>query len=96
MFRKVCDIVHNEQATYKEGHDERYNVLIGENKLLFTVDLVKEKLEHAYKAGTVAEMAEELHEIMDICRSLTGNKHFLWFSNLIESHFQWYGGFCPV
>ena len=87
VFRKESVIFNIEQATCKGGHDERYNVLIGENKLLFTVDLVKEKLEHAYKAGTVAEMAEELHEIMDICQA-TGNKHFLWFSNLIESHFN--------
>jgi len=34
-----------------------------------------------------AEMAEEISEIMDICKT-TGNKHLRWFKRLLDNHFE--------
>ena len=80
----VCNI---EEVTCKGGKEDRYNALIKENELLFTADLVKEKIRHAYEAGTVDQMKAELKEIVEICEA-TENKHFQWFSKLINGHFD--------
>ena len=61
------------KKVYHGGNVERYENLINENKLLFTADLVKEKISDA--------------EIIDICNE-TKNKHYIWFTNLLENHFE--------
>lgn len=71
----------------KEGYEEKYNQLLKDNKLLFTLDVIKEKLTKAYSETSEAQMASELEEIMDICKA-TGNPHLLWFRRLIDSHFE--------
>lgn len=63
------------------------DALLSENKLLFTLDLIKEKLSTAYTMTDEAKMAEAVIDIMDICKA-TGNKHLLWFYNLLDSHFE--------
>ena len=87
VFRKKGIIFNIEEAMCKGGREERYNALIKENKLLFTADLVKEKIRHAYEAGTVDQMKAELKEIIELCEA-TENKHFQWFSKLIKRHFD--------
>ena len=69
------------------GNEELYDALLKENKLLFLSDMVKEKLSHAYTLGDECKMAKEITEIIDICNDLS-NKHFRWFSNLLEKHFE--------
>lgn len=64
-----------------------YDSLLKENKLLFLSDMVKEKLSHAYTLGDECKMEKEITEIIDICNDLS-NKHFRWFSNLLEKHFE--------
>jgi len=66
---------------------ERYEALIRENQLLFTIDLLKEKLTQAYKQDDEARMASDIIEIMDICKA-TLNPHLLWFRRLLNSHFE--------
>lgn len=66
---------------------ERYQKIIKDNELLLTADIVKEKLSYAYTLKDEVRMADEIAEIIDICRA-TGNKHFKWFSNLLENHFE--------
>lgn len=75
------------KKVYYGGNTERYEKLIAENKLLFTTDLVKEKLSDAYAMDDEIEMSESITEIIDICRQ-TKNKHFEWFANLLENHFE--------
>ena len=87
VFRKKGIIFKIEEVTCKGGWEERYNALLKENKLLFTADLIKEKLEYAYTKATVAEMTAELKEIMNLCDA-TGDKHMQWFSKLIKEHFN--------
>ena len=69
------------------GNVARYNKLIQENKLLFTVDLVKDMLDQAFQKTTDAEMADEIDKIIDTCRA-TENTHFCWFANLLENHYE--------
>ncbi len=69
------------------GNVERYEKLISENKLLFTTDLVKEKLSDAYTMKDEIEMSNSIIEIIDICNE-TKNQHFIWFANLLENHFE--------
>ncbi|MBQ6504541.1 MAG: ISL3 family transposase [Flexilinea sp.] len=70
----------------KYGYERKYDDLLKENQLLFTIDLIKEKLHHAYTLSDETEMAESIIEIMDMCEEST-NEHLLWFSKLLSSHF---------
>jgi transposase len=76
-----------EAVTGKSGCMDRYEDLLSQNKLLFTLDLIKEKLSEAYKATDEIKMADMISEIMDICFS-TGNKHLRWFKRLLDNHFE--------
>lgn len=83
-------ILTSSRNTLEKGKPEnlgRYESLVGENKLLFTADIVKEKLTYAYFLDDECRMAYEITEIIDICRE-TGNSHFRWFANLLENHFD--------
>ena len=64
---------------------DKYQALLKENKLLFTLDLVKEKLTSAYESTDEYTMAEQIEEIIDLCRA-TENSHFIWFARLLENH----------
>ena len=69
------------------GNEARYDELIRQNKLLFTVDLVKEMLHQAFQRTSETEMANDLVQIIDTCVA-TENPHFLWFARLIENHYE--------
>jgi len=71
----------------KGGNLARYEALLKENKLLFTVDLVKEKLAAAFKLTDEYEMAVQIGEIIDLCRA-TENRHFQWFARLLDNHME--------
>ena len=47
----------------------------------------KEMLEKAYQQKTDAEMADTIDRIVETCRT-TKNKHFCWFANLLENHYD--------
>ena len=69
--------------SFKEGNEERYNKLISENPLLFTIDMIKEKLANAYELNDELIMKECIDEIIDICNS-SENDHLKWFSKLLS------------
>ena len=71
----------------RNDREARYDKLISENKLLFTCDLIKEKLRIAYKRTDCAEMVKDISEIISICID-TENKHFIWFAKMLNSHFE--------
>ncbi|MFH5835224.1 ISL3 family transposase [Proteiniclasticum sp. C24MP] len=71
----------------KPGSEEKYDQLIRENKLLFTLDIIKEMLSEAYKAPREPEMASLIIEIMEICYA-SENKHLQWFGRLMDRHFE--------
>jgi transposase len=87
ILSKGSSLFSKEQVVRKDGHLARYEDLIRQNKLLFTLDLIKEKLCEAYKMTDEPSMAGAISEIMDMCMA-TGNKHLLWFSRLLDNHFE--------
>jgi len=83
-------ILTSSRKTLEKGNKEKldkYEQLISDNQLLFTADLVKEKLSHAYTLDDECKMAQEISDIIDICRE-TRNSHFVWFAKLLEDHFE--------
>ncbi|MBO8436250.1 MAG: ISL3 family transposase [Spirochaetes bacterium] len=87
VLQSGSELFHRSEVKRKGGQEELYDSIIRENKLLFTADLVKEQLSDAFKMADEAAMAEAVIEIIDECRA-TKNRHFIWFSNLLENHFE--------
>ena len=87
VIEKSGDIFRRKEVKRKTGYVDLYESLIQENKLLFTVDLIKEKLSEAYACTDEMKMADAISEIMTLCHE-TGNKHFLWFERLLDRHFE--------
>lgn len=71
----------------KPGYVDQYDALLQDNKLFFTLDLIKEKLTHAYKLDDETQMASEIIGIMEICQASL-NPHLLWFRRLLNGHFE--------
>ncbi len=84
---KGSELFNTPTITRKGNYLETYETIIKENKLLFTADLVKEKLRAAYSLDNEKKMNKEIKEIIDICKS-TENQHFEWFAKLLENHFD--------
>ena len=84
VIHKGSPLFKTEDIKRKTGYEAKYDALIQENRLLFTLDLVKEKLSAAYALTNEPKMAEAIIDIIDICEA-TGNKHLLWFTYKISS-----------
>ena len=84
---KGSKLFGTENVVRKGGYEAKYEELLRENSLLFTLDLIKEKLADAYTSADEIRMAEKISDIMDICEA-TGNKHCLWFKRLLDRHFE--------
>ena len=87
QIHKGSSLFKTDSVIRKEGYEERYDALLQENQLLFTLDLIKEKLSLAYSQKDEAVMAEDIISIMDMCKA-TGNPHLLWFERLLSNHFE--------
>ncbi len=86
IIHKGSPLFKTEDIKRKTGYEEKYDAILKENKLLFTLDLIKEKLSAAYVMTDEVQMSEAISDIMDICKA-TGNKHLLWFEKLLDTHF---------
>ena len=87
VLHKGSNLFKTEDIVRKGGYEARYDELLLENKLLFTVDLIKEKLAEAYRMTDEAMMADKIIDIMDVCEA-TANTHLLWFRKLLDEHFS--------
>lgn len=87
VISRVSQLFNNDETTRKEGNVAKYEDLLQQNKLLFTVDLVKDKLAEAYQTESEPEIAKIISDVIDICQA-TGNQHFKWFQRLLGSHFE--------
>ena len=87
VVHKGSPLFKTEDIKRKGGNEAKYDALLQENKLLFTLDLIKEKLSAAYAMIDEAKMADAIIDIIDICKA-TGNKHLLWFGKLLDTHFE--------
>ena len=86
VVHKGSSLFKTEDIKRKSGYEAKYDALLQENKLLFTLDLIKEKMSLAYTMINEPKMAETIADIIDICNA-TNNKHLLWFGKLLDSHF---------
>lgn len=86
VIHKGSELFGTPSIVRQGGYEAKYDQLLQDNKLFFTLDLVKEKLAESYRMTDEARMSKAIIDIMDICEA-TGNKHFLWFKNLLDSHF---------
>ena len=87
IIHKGSHLFKTEDIKRKAGYEAKYDALLQENKTLFTLDLIKEKLSAAYALTDEPKMAEAIIDIIDICKA-TGNKHLLWFGKLLDTHFE--------
>lgn len=87
VVHKGSDLFKTENVVRKEGYEKRYDALLQENRLLLTLDLIKEKLSLAYSRKDEASMAADIISIMDTCKA-TKNTHLLWFERLLGNHFE--------
>lgn len=60
------------------GYEAKCDELIKENKAIFSLDLVSDKLAFTYSLKVEDEMAEAIIDIVDICDA-RGNDHFRGF-----------------
>ena len=87
VIHKGSPLFQTEDIKRKSGYEAKYDALLNENKLLFTLDLIKVKLSDAYSMADEAQMAEAIIDIMDICDA-TDNVHLRWFGRLLDRHFE--------
>ena len=87
VIHKGSPLFKTEDIKRKNGYEAKYDALLNENRLLFTLDLIKEKLSAAYALTDEPKMTEAIIDIIDLCKA-TGNGHLLWFGNLLDSHFE--------
>ena len=87
VLAKASVLFNKPEITQKGGNRKYYKEILQKNELLFTADLIKEKLRHAYEADTELKMKRRINDIIRICVA-TDNKHFLWFSKLLLKHYD--------
>ena len=87
IIQKAIPMFGVPEQREKGNKELRYNQLLAENKLFFTIDLVKEMLDQAFSADTNEQAGERFDRIIEVCAATT-NKHFLWFAKLISSHYK--------
>lgn len=84
---RSSSIFPKEAYVRKEGYEAKYDELLSQNRLLFTLDLVKERLSLAYTRTDEALMTEDIIWIMNTCTA-SGNSHLQWFGRLLSNHFE--------
>ena len=80
-------IFPKEAYVRKEGFEAKYAELISQNRLLFTLDLVKERLSLAYTRTDGTRMADDITWIM-ITYTASGNCPLESFGRLLGNHFS--------
>ena len=85
VISKGSELFGTQDYVRSEGYEARYDELLRQNHLLFTADLIKEKLDRAYKMDDPDKMGIAIAEIVFFCYE-TKNKHFEWFGRLLWKH----------
>ena len=85
VISKGSELFGTQDYVRSEVYEARYDELLRQNHLLFTADLIKEKLDRAYKMDDPDKMGIAIAEIVFFCYE-TKNKHFEWFGRLLWKH----------
>lgn len=86
VLKKGSELFQITSITQKGNKVKKYEQIIEENELLFTAELIKEKVTSAYTLRDEKEMKNEIEEIINMCNE-NGNKHLLWFAKLLRNHY---------
>lgn len=84
---KESNLFNLKEQKTKGGKTDRLNELVDSNTLFLAIELIKDILAEAYHCDDEEEMSKLIFDIMELCEE-TGNKHFLWFRNLLYNHFD--------
>lgn len=87
IIRKGSKIAGFNDVVAKGGNQQRYKAIIKANELLFTCDLIKEKLKDAYNCSYPPAMGRYIRSIIWLCND-SDNTHLKWFGRLLENHFD--------
>ena len=87
ILRKGSELFGSEDIARKGGSEQKYDDLLAQNKLLFTLDLVKVKLADAYSEVDEPRMAEKIIDMIDLCEA-ADCKPLHWFGKLLTNHFE--------
>ena len=87
ILRKGSELFGTGNIVRKGGLERKYDELLAQNKLLFTLDLVKEKLADAYTERDESRMAGKITDIIDLCEAVDC-KPLRWFGKLLLNHFE--------
>ena len=87
VVSKGNELFNKPEAKAKGGNRERYDELIRQNELLSFCEIVKAMLAKAYAYKQEKRMRDMMEDIVEVCLA-TGNEHFEWFANLIDSHIE--------
>ena len=87
ILRKGSELFGSEDIVRKGGSEQKYDDLLAQNKLLFTLDLVKVKLADAYSEKDEPRMAEKISDLIDLCEATDCNP-LRWFGKLLTTHFE--------
>lgn len=87
IIHKGSSIFGTDNIVRKGGNVAKYESLLAENKLLFTVDIIKEKLAEAYTMTDQWKMLESMCDIIDMCIE-TENEHLIRFGKFIVRHLK--------
>ena len=85
VISKGSELFGTESYVRSKGYEARYDELLRQNRLLFTADLIKEKLDKAYQLDDPVKMGTAIADIVYYCYE-TKNKHFEWFGHLLYTH----------
>ena len=85
VIDKGSTLFNKPEYTRKEGYEARYDEILKQNKLLFTCDLIKEKLQRAYALDDPKHMGTAIADIVYYCYA-SKNKHLEWFGRLLMNH----------
>ena len=85
MLQQKNDLFGIPEIRRSGGNEVCYDELLRQNKLLFSLDLIKEMLAPAFLWTSETDMANDLDRIIDTCKA-ANNPHLLWFTRLIENH----------
>ncbi|MGZ1316062.1 transposase [Lactobacillus delbrueckii subsp. bulgaricus] len=75
LVSSAGEIFNTPEIKAHGGNEVWYDELLEENKLFFTIDIVKDLLDQAYSSHDEVEMCVRLEEIIEICQT-TENSHF--------------------
>lgn len=87
ILHKSSKLFKKSEIKRKGGNQEKYYELINQNELFLIIELIKELLQEAFRTENEEEMIKLLFDIMQLCEE-DGNKHLIWFENLIYNHFD--------